>query len=169
MSNHAHLLLRTGGQAIASVMRRLLTGYAVSFNRQHRRHGHLFQNRYKSILCDEEVYFKELIRYVHLNPLRAGLVDNLAGLDRYPWCGHAFVVNGNEYPWHDVSFVLSRFGEKIRDARQRYREFLDGGIRENLGCAKGKWRSDWSLLEWLKEIRRADDLDEPDRDARVLG
>ena len=169
LPNHAHVLVRSGPLGISKFMRRLLTGYAVYYNRRHERKGYLFQNRYKSILCDEEVYFKELIRYIHLNPLRAGLVDNLAGLDRYPWCGHAFVVNRNEYPWHDVSFVLSRFGKKIRDARQGYREFLDCGIRENLGCAKEKWRSDWSLLEWLKEIRRADTLDEPDRDARVLG
>jgi len=71
--NHVHLLLRTGLTPIATVMRRLLTGYAVQFNRRHRRHGHIFQNRYKSILCQEDPYLKELVRYIHLNPLRAGL------------------------------------------------------------------------------------------------
>ena len=71
MTNHIHLLLKTGVAPIATVMRRLLTGYAVTFNRRHRRHGHLFQNRYKSFLCEEEVYLKELVRYIHLNPLRA--------------------------------------------------------------------------------------------------
>ncbi|MDJ0818374.1 MAG: transposase [Desulfobacterales bacterium] len=60
MTNHLHLLLRTGTAPIATVMRRLLTGYAVSFNRRHRRHGHLFQNRYKSILCQEDPYLLEL-------------------------------------------------------------------------------------------------------------
>lgn len=169
LPNHAHVLMRSGPLGISKFMRRLLTGYAVYYNRRHERQGYLFQNRYKSILCDEEVYFKELIRYIHLNPLRAGLVDDLAGLDHYPWCGHAFVVNGTEHPWHNVSFVLSRFGEKSREAMRRYREFLEGGIREDAGCAKGKWRSDWSLLEWLKEIRRTGDLDENDRDGRVLG
>ncbi len=68
--NHAHLLLRTGLVPIATVMRRLLTGYAVSFNRKYRRHGQLFQNRYKSILCQEDPYLRELVRYIHLNPLR---------------------------------------------------------------------------------------------------
>ena len=68
LPNHVHLLFKTGLTPIATVMRRLLTGYAVSFNRRHRRHGHLFQNRYKSILCQEEVYLKELVRYIHLNP-----------------------------------------------------------------------------------------------------
>jgi REP element-mobilizing transposase RayT len=61
--NHAHFLLRTGEVAVATVMRRLHTGYVVSFNRRHRRHGHLLQNRYKSIICQEEPYFKELVRY----------------------------------------------------------------------------------------------------------
>ena len=71
--NHFHLLLCTGNVPMSTVMRRLLTGYAVSFNRRHRRHGQLFQNRYKSILCQQEPYLLELVRYIHLNPLRAGI------------------------------------------------------------------------------------------------
>ena len=80
--NHTHLLLRTGTTAIATVMRRLFTGYEVSVNRRHRRHGPLFQNRYKSIFCQEELYLLELVRYIHLNPLRAGLVAELTSLDK---------------------------------------------------------------------------------------
>ena len=68
-------------------MRRIMTGYAVTFNRRHKRSGHLFQNRYKSIVCEEDPYLLELIRYIHLNPLRAGLVKDLGGLDEYPWTG----------------------------------------------------------------------------------
>ncbi len=68
--NHFHLLLRTGAVPIAIVMRRLLTGYAIYFNRKHRRYGHLFQNRYKSILCQEDPYFLELVRYIHLHPIK---------------------------------------------------------------------------------------------------
>ena len=75
--NHFHLLLRSGNVSISTVMRRLLTGYAVSFNRRHRRYGHLFQNRYKSFLCEEDLYLKELVRYIHLNPLRARIVKQL--------------------------------------------------------------------------------------------
>ncbi len=59
-------LLMTGAVPIATLMRRLLTGYAVTYNRRHHRHGHLFQNRYKSILCQEEPYLLELVRYIHL-------------------------------------------------------------------------------------------------------
>ena len=80
MSNHVYLLLKTGLAPIATVMRRLLSGYAVTFNRRHRRHGQLFQNRYKSFLCEEQIYLKELVRYIHLNPLRAKFVKNLIGL-----------------------------------------------------------------------------------------
>ena len=75
--NHVHLLLRTGLIPVSVFMSRLLTGYAVWFNKKYRRHGQLFQNRYKSILCQEDLYLKELVRYIHLNPLRAGQVENI--------------------------------------------------------------------------------------------
>ena len=76
LSNYAHFLLRSGPKGIAALMRRLLTGYAVSYNRRHKRHGQLFQNRYKSIICQEDSYLLELVRYIHLNPLRAkALID----------------------------------------------------------------------------------------------
>ena len=80
MSNHFHVLLRSGSEGLSTTMRRLLTGYAVRFNRRHRRWGHLFQNRYKSILVEEDSYLLELVRYVHLNPLRAGVVNRLEDL-----------------------------------------------------------------------------------------
>ena len=70
--NHVHLLLRTGPVPLGKMMRRLLTGYAVRFNRRHQRSGHLFQNRYRSLVCEEELYLLELVRYIHLNAIRAG-------------------------------------------------------------------------------------------------
>jgi putative transposase len=75
-----HLLVRSGIVPLATLMRRLLTGYAIYFNRRYRRHGQLFQNRYKSILCQEDLYLLELVRYIHLNPLRAGIVRDLKAL-----------------------------------------------------------------------------------------
>ncbi|MGD0918236.1 MAG: transposase, partial [Thermodesulfobacteriota bacterium] len=77
MPNHYHLLVRTGRQSLSRSMRKLLTGYAVNFNLRHRRDGHLFQNRYKSIICEEDPYLLELTRYIHLNPIRAGIVGKL--------------------------------------------------------------------------------------------
>ena len=81
--NHFHLLLRTGKVPISTVMKRLLTGHAIYFNRKHNRAGHLFQNRYKSILCQEDTYMLELVRYIHLNPLRAKIIPDLKFLDKY--------------------------------------------------------------------------------------
>jgi len=92
LPNHVHLLVRTGPQPLATAMRRLLTGYAVAFNHRHKRQGHLFQNRYKSVLVEEEPYLLELTRYIHLNPIRARVVPNIVVLDRYPWTGHSAVM-----------------------------------------------------------------------------
>ena len=88
LSNHAHFLARSGEKGLSTLMRRLLTGYAIGLNRRYRRHGHLFQNRYKSIICQEDIYLKELVRYIHLNPLRAKVVPDMRGLNRYKYCGH---------------------------------------------------------------------------------
>ena len=126
--NHAHLLLKTGLTPIATIMRRLLTGYAVYFNRRHRRHGHLFQNRYKSILCQEEPYFLELVRYIHLNPLRAKLVADIRTLDKYPYSGHSAVIEKVKRDWQHVDYVLKFFGKRKSLARMAYRNFVKGGI-----------------------------------------
>jgi putative transposase len=83
-AEHFHLLVRTGSQPLSLSMRKLLTGYVVKFNRRHHRYGHLFQNRYKSIVCEEDPYLLEITRYIHLNPLRAGLVKDLVELSWYP-------------------------------------------------------------------------------------
>jgi len=106
-------------------MRKFLTGYAIRYNRRHRRHGHLFQNRYKSIVCDEDAYFCELVRYIHLNPLRARLVESLDQLDRYPWCGHAVLLGKTPNTWLDRRYVLSWFGERERNAMRAYREYVE--------------------------------------------
>ena len=128
LPNHAHLLLRSGRAGLPRFMRRLLTGYAVTFNRRHKRVGHLFQNRYKSIVCEEDVYFRELVRYLHLNPLRANLVPDLRALDRYPWGGHATVVGRLPRPWQDRRTVLAWFGETEGRAIRAYRDYLRAGI-----------------------------------------
>jgi putative transposase len=96
--NHFHLLLRTGPTPLKKVMGRLMTGYAVTFNKRHNRSGHLFQNRYKSVICEEDPYLLELIRYIHLNPLRAGLVKDLKELDKYPWTGHNTILGRHKNP-----------------------------------------------------------------------
>ena len=130
MSNHFHLLLCPRVTKLSVFMRRLLTGYAIVFNLQHKRSGHLFQNRYKSIACQEDVYLLELIRYIHLNPLRAGLAKSIDELDRYPWSGHAVLMGKQEFAGQNIDDVLRMFGQKKKNARQSYREFVHDGIRQ---------------------------------------
>jgi REP element-mobilizing transposase RayT len=136
LPNHVHLLMRTPPAsptgiyrpALAVAMRRLLTGYAVSFNRRHRRKGHLFQNRYKSILVEEEPHLLELVRYIHLNPLRAAVAADLPALDRYPWSGHSAIMGTVYRHWQFVDEVLGYFAGSPRTRRMRYRRFVADGV-----------------------------------------
>jgi len=151
-----------------------MTGYAVTFNRRHRRAGHLFQNRYKSVVCEEDPYLLELIRYIHLNPLRAKLVEDLKALDKYPWAGNSAILGRRKNPLilpitkdsnkvsdevnskpeirnpcpvkreacltgakseislaHKTTMdVLLHFGDNLREARRRYRQFIKNGIEQ---------------------------------------
>jgi REP element-mobilizing transposase RayT len=130
MPNHFHLLLRTHGMSLATMMRRLMTGYAVWHNRRHERKGHLFQNRYKSIVVEEDPYFLELVRYIHLNPVRGNILDNLRQLDRYPYTGHAVLMGHKKFKGQDVEWVLGTFGRRMGAARRRYREFMEAGFHQ---------------------------------------
>ena len=128
MSNHSHMLLRTGDVPLSTFMARLLTGYAAGFNRRHRRSGHLFQNRFKSIICQEDPYLQELLRYIHLNPLRAGIVPDYESLGLYRWSGHAAILGTRAVPWQDIRYILALFGPDEKEARAVYREFVSSGI-----------------------------------------
>ena len=130
MPNHAHLLVRTGRHPLAAAMRSLLTGYAGAFNRRHKRHGHLFQNRYKSIVVEEDLYLQELARDIHLNPLQAGLVRDLPALDRYRWAGHRAVRGRRQRPWQAVDELLGPCGTKAGPARRQDRAFGAAGVRQ---------------------------------------
>ena len=171
--NHFHILLRIGTTPLSTVMRRLMTGYAVTFNIRHRRSGHLFQNRYKSVVCEEDTYLLELTRYIHLNPLRARLVEDLKSLDKYQWAGHSAILGRRKNPLipalekevpsaeggfsfslssgkgkkqnpvnpvnpvkkekslaeKTVEDVLQFFGKSLKEARRRYRVFVEKGIK----------------------------------------
>ncbi|MDW7711539.1 MAG: transposase [Deferrisomatales bacterium] len=167
LPNHFHLLLRPTEIPLASFMRRLLTGYAVTFNRRHKRSGHLFQNRYKSIVCDEEEYLLALVRYIGLNPLRARLASNLDELDRYPWCGHAVILGNRELPGQSVDEVLGRFGTKVKEATTRYRDFVAAGAAEGRRdelVGGGLRRSGGE-----KALRRRDAEERQAYDERILG
>jgi len=128
MPTYFHLLIRTGRESLSQSIKKLLTGYVVNFNLRYRRHGHLFQNRYKSITCEEDPYLLELTRYIHLNPLRAGLVNDLRELSRYPWTGHAVIMGKMKRDWQDVDSILAYFGKSRRMALRKYEHFIEDGI-----------------------------------------
>jgi len=104
-------------------MRRLLTGYAVTFNGRHKRRGHLFQNRYKSVICEEDPYLLELIRYIHLNPLRAKLVKDFKELDKYPWTGHSTILGRRKNP---LMLETAANGSTSADRRIAFSQFCPG-------------------------------------------
>ena len=170
MSNHAHFLFRTGDVGLSTVMRRLLTGYAVSFNRRHKRHGQLFQNRYKSIICQEDAYLKELVRYIHLNPLRAKLVSDISNLNRYQYSGHSALMGKSKCEWQDTRYVLSYFGKRPADARKRYLSYVEAGIDEGRRpelVGGGLIRSLGGWVEARKSRQRGQDRVKGDQ--RILG
>jgi putative transposase len=128
MSNHVHLLMRSGEKGIGTVMRKVLTWYAIYFNRRHHRTGHLFENRYKSILVEEDAYLLTLLRYIHLNPVRAGIASDMDTLDRYRWSGHSMILQKDTPQWIDSAFVLSQFSERRKKAVEAYRRFVEEGF-----------------------------------------
>lgn len=169
MSNHAHILLRSSEIGISAFMRRLLTGYAIYYNRRHRRWGHLFQNRYKSIICDEDSYFSELVRYIHLNPLRARLVKSLAQLDGYRWSGHGAIMGKIKYNWQNRDYVLKRFGKRHGEAKKAYRNYVMKGIKQGhrpelVGGGLIRSLGGWSAV---RAMRRTGDRESSDE--RILG
>ncbi len=169
MPNHFHILVRTGRQPLSASMRRLLTGYAVNFNKRHRRVGHLFQNRYKSIVCEDHPYLLELTRYIHLNPLRAGLVDNLQGLSFYRWSGHSALLGTVAREWQDRETILASFGSDVEKARDGYERFVGDGIAlgrrpELVGGGLGRSHGNWSQVVSLRKKGEA-----VSSDARILG
>jgi REP element-mobilizing transposase RayT len=128
LPNHAHRLLRTGQRPRARSMRTLLTGYAGAFNRRHKRVGHLCHNRYTSIVVEEERYLLELVRDLHLNPVRAHVVPELRALARYPWSGHRALLGTGPRPWQDTATILAHFGPTRRRALAAYRAFVAAGL-----------------------------------------
>ena len=170
LSNHAHFLLRTGTTGLSLIMKRLLTGYVVSFNRRHLRHGPLFQNRFKSIVCQEEIYLRELVRYIHLNPLRAGIVSDLNHLSRYKYCGHAVLMGKRECEWTDTKYVLSYFGKTLNKARAQYSTYVEEGIAlgsrpELVGGGLIRSLGGWEAVRKM----RTDGQERLKGDQRILG
>lgn len=169
MPNHVHALIRSGSTSLSLLMRRWLGPYASSFNRRYQRAGHLFQNRFKSILVEEDAYFFQLVRYIHLNPIRAHLCESLDDLDSYAWTGHAVLVGQRAFSEQDTDAVLAQFGVSVGAARCAYREFVRAGLSGLNGAEVGggglrRSASGWAHVSTLQRGREGWAHDE-----RVLG
>ncbi len=124
MPNHIHLLLEMGKISLSKVLQRFHTWYTLYFNRRYDRVGHVFQGRYKAILCDRDAYLLELVRYIHLNPVRAGLVDSP---EDYSWSSHRVYLGIEESEVIDPSLGLKQFSNDLSVARRSYESFVMEG------------------------------------------
>ena len=127
MSNHVHLLLETKSVALSKVMQGIQASYTQSYNRRHRKVGHLFQGRYKAILCDRNAYLLELVRYIHLNPGRLRDPDDPW---RYRWSSHAAYLGKASAVKVDTQEVLSQFGSRLGAATRAYQGFMKDGMKQ---------------------------------------
>ncbi len=166
MSNHYHLLIERGEQPLSRFMTRLQTTYAGYFNRTYHRNGRFFQNRYKAILCDKESYFLELIAYIHLNPLKAGMVKDLDELINYRWSGHRALLGQENRKWQEINEALGRFGKTYKEARSKYIQYLKNKTKEEKDLSGGGLvRSAGSLKVVIKRKKDEREL----YDSRILG
>lgn len=123
MSNHYHLLLETPLSNLSQIMRHINGAYTTYFNRKRQRAGHLFQGRYKAILIDADEYAEELSRYIHLNPVRAGIAGRP---EEYHWSSYQYYIGKKQIPkWLTVDYILSYFGREAIAAQKKYSEFVN--------------------------------------------
>ena len=124
MTNHYHLLIETTQPNLSLAMQWLNVSYAAYYNKKRRRSGHLFQGRFKSVLVEADEYLKPLSRYIHLNPVQAGMVNSP---DEFPWSSYpAFIGKIKPYDWLETGFLLAIFGKKKKEAVKNYRAYVEG-------------------------------------------
>lgn len=126
MNNHYHLLMSTPAGNLSQILRHINGAYTVYYNKRHHRFGHLFQGRYKAILVEADEYAGELSRYIHLNPVRAGLANLPEG---YPWTSYLNYIGKKKAPgWQSTDWLLRYFGKTPAEAQRRYRAFVEAKI-----------------------------------------
>jgi putative transposase len=144
MPNHVHFLIQTGNVPISKFMQKLLTGYAVYFNKKYDRVGHLFQNRFKSVVVQAETYLLKLIGYIHLNPLKSEIVKDYDSLKHYLWTGHIGLMFPGFYPWQETDQVLNTFSGNKTTKIGEYEEFISRF--DNSACYDGRFEEGSFLL-----------------------
>lgn len=130
MDNHYHLLLETPGGNLSQIMHHINGAYTTYYNVKRNRSGHLFQGRYKAIVVERDEYCQELSRYIHLNPVRAGIVKSV---EDYAWSSYLSYTGKRDGPeWLETGYVLSYFGKRVGVARKKYREFVEEAMGESM-------------------------------------
>jgi len=163
MGNHYHLLLETPQPNLSMTMHWLNVSYATYFNRKRRRHGHLFQGRFKAILIDADAYLKQLSRYIHLNPVRAEMVT---GPDQYQWSSYpAFIGKQKPAEFLEIRWLLSNFGRSKKEAQKAYQQFVEGvDINSLKNPSKqlhgGFILGDTDFVNWVKDTFLSERRDE---------
>lgn len=152
LPNHYHLLLETPLGNISRAMRHLNHIYTQRYNKMVRRDGHLFRGRYKSILVEEDAYLVELVRYIHLNPVKAGLAQKP---EKHKWTSHYHYLTGDGPDFLTTKRVLNYFGKRRNLARKKFHEFVMDGVPEPLSkrLSDSRWPSVFSsknFEEWVK-------------------
>lgn len=121
MINHVHLAIQVSNTSLSKIIQNLAFRYSRWVNKKQRRVGHLFQGRHKAILVDIDAYLLNLVRYIHLNPIRANIVEKL---EQYPWSSHLSYLNNNQFPWLNTDRVLSFFSSNRKKAQYNYLKFM---------------------------------------------
>lgn len=136
MTNHLHLAIQIGQKSLSQIMQNLAFRYARYINWQQKRTGHLFQGRFKAVLVDSNSYLKELVRYIHLNPVRAGIVERP---EAYKWSSHKAYLGDDPVSWIVPEYLLSRFSDIESVAIQRFHNFVGEvvGIPEEIDFKRG--------------------------------
>ena len=131
MDTHLHLLIRTTEEPLWKLMKPLQCDYAHHYNKKYDRRGPLFSDRFKSIATQDQYYLERIIRYIHLNPVRAGICKTVDELDRYSWSGHRMIMKNETSGFQEINQVLRRFGKTTADGLAKYREFIEAGLSAN--------------------------------------
>ncbi|HBR18277.1 MAG TPA: transposase [Deltaproteobacteria bacterium] len=127
MDNHVHLAIQVGDKPLSRIMQNLCFRYTQWINSKQKKVGHLFQGRYKAIVVDAESYLAELVRYIHLNPVRAKIIK---APEDYRWSGHRAYMRQETLPWLTTEWVLSLFSQRLNTARGKYAEFINEGKQD---------------------------------------
>lgn len=153
MRNHYHILLQTPDANLSRCMRHIDGVYTQFFNRSHGLDGHLFRGRFKSILVDSDSYLLELLRYIHRNPLEAGIVDSL---ESYQWSSHkGYLSKSGKWNWLHKDYVLKMFSRNASEAIKTYRNFVRKGVPEEINriLGSGKWPAvlgKENFIDWVR-------------------